>query len=121
MSVGYFHSLAVKTDGTAWAWGINSAGQLGDGTTTNLSTPVRVTDLTNGTAVSAGYYHSMALKSGATPFVSAEIVRALSIGGGLATASSEEAGRLAVTLSGGVGIADAVLIARKVAGLEANP
>jgi len=32
----------VETDGTLWAMGINNYGQLGDGTTTNLSTPVQV-------------------------------------------------------------------------------
>jgi len=32
----------VKSDGTVWAWGYNSAGELGDGTTTNRSTPVQV-------------------------------------------------------------------------------
>jgi alpha-tubulin suppressor-like RCC1 family protein len=28
------HSLALKRDGTVWAWGNNQYGQLGDGTTT---------------------------------------------------------------------------------------
>ncbi|MBI4947670.1 MAG: VCBS repeat-containing protein [Bacteroidetes bacterium] len=36
------HSLATKSDGTSWAWGINDIGQLGDGTTTNRNTPVQV-------------------------------------------------------------------------------
>jgi alpha-tubulin suppressor-like RCC1 family protein len=31
---------AIKTDGTLWVWGINSSGRLGDGTTTNKSSPV---------------------------------------------------------------------------------
>ena len=34
VAAGYYHSLAVKTDGTVWAWGDNDYGQLGDGTTT---------------------------------------------------------------------------------------
>ena len=36
---GLSHSLALKSDGTVWAWGYNSSGQLGDGTTTNRTTP----------------------------------------------------------------------------------
>lgn len=29
---GYHHTVALKEDGTLWAWGNNSSGQLGDGT-----------------------------------------------------------------------------------------
>ena len=39
---GYDHSLAIRGDGTVWAWGFNNHGQLGDGTTTNRATPVPV-------------------------------------------------------------------------------
>ena len=39
VSAGGDHTVAVKTDGTLWAWGDNNYGQLGDGTTTNQSTP----------------------------------------------------------------------------------
>ena len=34
---------ATTTDGHAYAWGINNAGQVGDGTTTNRAVPTRVT------------------------------------------------------------------------------
>jgi len=55
------HSLAVKQDGTAWTWGWNAYGQLGDGSTTNRLAPVRVTRLTEVTATAGGAEHSLAL------------------------------------------------------------
>jgi alpha-tubulin suppressor-like RCC1 family protein len=44
ISAGWGHSLAVKTDGSLWAWGQNGFGQLGDGTTKNRSAPVKIMD-----------------------------------------------------------------------------
>jgi hypothetical protein len=35
VAAGCYHSLAVRSDGTVWAWGYNSSGQLGDGTTSH--------------------------------------------------------------------------------------
>ncbi|GIO15225.1 hypothetical protein J19TS2_47800 [Cohnella xylanilytica] len=63
--IGY-HTLAVKEDGTVWAWGLNSSGELGDGTTTQRETPIQVPGLTGVKAVSAGGYHSLALKEDGT-------------------------------------------------------
>ena len=42
VSAGGTHSLAVGSDGNAYAWGWNKGGELGDGTTTERHTPVRV-------------------------------------------------------------------------------
>jgi len=42
VAAGSDHTVALKTDGTVWAWGRNSYGQLGDGTTTDSYTPVQV-------------------------------------------------------------------------------
>jgi len=40
------NASAIKTDGTLWAWGRNSSGQLGQGDTTATSSPVQVGSLT---------------------------------------------------------------------------
>ena len=66
VSGGVGHSLALRADGTVWAWGWNIAGQLGDGTTIQRLTPVQVPGLTGVVAVAAGAYHSLALKSDGT-------------------------------------------------------
>lgn len=43
ISVGYNSTAcAVLDDGSPWCWGINNRGQLGDGTTMDRNTPVRV-------------------------------------------------------------------------------
>ncbi|MGE4461877.1 MAG: cadherin domain-containing protein [Arcobacter sp.] len=42
VATGYNHTIALKNDGTVWTFGKNDKGQLGDGTTTNQSTPVKV-------------------------------------------------------------------------------
>jgi alpha-tubulin suppressor-like RCC1 family protein len=60
------HSMALKADGTVWAWGSNLYGALGNGNTTNTNTPGQVLLLSNITAISAGGWHSVALKSDST-------------------------------------------------------
>ncbi|MGI9103823.1 MAG: Ig-like domain repeat protein [Terriglobales bacterium] len=66
IAAGANHSVAVRSDGTVWAWGSNSYGQLGDGTTTDRSIPVQVTGLSDVIAVAAGNFHTLALKSDGT-------------------------------------------------------
>jgi alpha-tubulin suppressor-like RCC1 family protein len=66
ISAGNYHSLALKGDGTIWAWGYNDYGVLGDGTSTQQTTPVQVSGLTGVTAIVAGGYHSLALESDGT-------------------------------------------------------
>jgi len=45
--VGYYHTCALKRDGTVWCWGSNLYGQLGIGeyTLANKPTPVQVVNL----------------------------------------------------------------------------
>jgi alpha-tubulin suppressor-like RCC1 family protein len=57
---------APQSAGTAFAWGSNTYGQLGNGTTTNSSTPVQVSSLGGVVAIVGGSIHSLALKSDGT-------------------------------------------------------
>lgn len=66
ISGGGSHSLALKSNGTVWAWGNNVAGQLGDGTNTNHYTPAQVIGLSEVTAIAAGYDHCLALRNDGT-------------------------------------------------------
>ncbi|HXA43248.1 MAG TPA: fibronectin type III domain-containing protein [Candidatus Solibacter sp.] len=65
ISAGGYHTLALKADGTVWAWGQNTYGQLGapTATTSNSNTPILVAGTANITAVASGFYHSLALNS----------------------------------------------------------
>ena len=60
IAAGGYHSLALFSDGSLYAWGDNEYGQLGDGTNTNRNIPVMIG--TGFTAISAGDSHSLALK-----------------------------------------------------------
>ncbi|MBJ6723793.1 RCC1 domain-containing protein [Geomesophilobacter sediminis] len=60
------HSVALKGDGTVWAWGNNAAGQLGNGTTSDSAYPVQVTGLVHVKAIAAGKSHVVALKENGT-------------------------------------------------------
>jgi alpha-tubulin suppressor-like RCC1 family protein len=67
VSAGGFHSLGVRANGTAWAWGINSSGQLGDGTVASRLSPVSVVGgFTDWVQVSAGNYHSLGVRANGT-------------------------------------------------------
>ena len=66
IEAGNSHTIALKSDGTVWAWGSNSDGQLGDGTYTDRKTPVQVIDLIDVTDIAGGGDHTIALVSGST-------------------------------------------------------
>ena len=54
------HALAIKSNGTLWAWGYNIYGQVGDGTTVNKSSPIQI-GTSSWTAIGAGSGHSLAI------------------------------------------------------------
>ena len=66
IAAGNTHGLAVKNDGTAWAWGYNNEGQVGNNTTTNQFTPVQMTGVAGASKVAGGVLHSLVLKSDGT-------------------------------------------------------
>jgi len=63
VSAGDAHSLFLRNDGTVWACGDNTYGQLGDGTNISRTIPVQVSGLTNIIAIAAGGSHSLFLGS----------------------------------------------------------
>jgi len=62
---GYFHSVALKNDGTVWAWGVNEDGELGNGGTTDSDVPVQVSGLSSITSIKTAIqaFHNVAVKS----------------------------------------------------------
>ena len=69
LSCGQFHSLALRNDGTVWAWGHNNFGQIGNDTITESAPPTQALGLTNITAVSACFTQNAALKEDGTVWV----------------------------------------------------
>jgi alpha-tubulin suppressor-like RCC1 family protein len=65
-SKGGYHTLATKTNGTLWGWGNNGSSQLGDGTTTNKTTPTQIGSATNWLSVDAGVGFTLAIKTTGT-------------------------------------------------------
>ena len=65
LSTGYSHTCAVASGGQAYCWGDNNNGRLGNGSTTDSTTPVAVTQGgVTFASIRVGYYHSCALTSG---------------------------------------------------------
>jgi alpha-tubulin suppressor-like RCC1 family protein len=68
VSAGNGHGMALKTDGTLWAWGRNDCGQLGNGTISVYPnpSPVQIGTDTDWAFISAGHWHSTAIKTNGT-------------------------------------------------------
>lgn len=63
---GEHENYALRSDGTVWSWGGNFAGQLGNGTYTNTTSPVQVSGLVSVTALGGRGYHTLAIRSDGT-------------------------------------------------------
>lgn len=61
VAAGQYHTLAVTTDGKLYAWGNNTFGQLGDGTTENKNIPTQIGESMDWAKVSASYNHSIGI------------------------------------------------------------
>lgn len=60
IAAGTSHTLVATTDGRLWGWGLNSSGQVGDGSSTLRTSPVLVSSLTGVTKLAAGSAHTLA-------------------------------------------------------------
>jgi hypothetical protein len=67
LSAGADHSLGIRANGTAWGWGVNGSGRLGDDTTTAKSSPVSVIGgFTDWVQLSAGDGHNLGVRANGT-------------------------------------------------------
>jgi alpha-tubulin suppressor-like RCC1 family protein len=62
-AAGMYHVLALKANGTLWAWGYNFDGQLGIGNRTSTNVPTQVGSATDWVAISAGGYASHGIRA----------------------------------------------------------
>src|SRR5438128_2213736 len=63
VSAGDIHALALRSDGTVWAWGTNRIGELGLGGTLLTPFPMHISRLSNMVGIAAGPLHSVTVQS----------------------------------------------------------
>ena len=66
LTAGYRHTCGVSTDGTAWCWGSNSSGQLGNGTPFDSAFPVQVGTAATWATLAAGDHHTCGVRTDGT-------------------------------------------------------
>lgn len=70
VACGRYHTVAIKTDGTLWAWGYNKYGQLGLGDNRDRNLPAQVGVATDWAMIACGNYHTIAIKKNGTLWAS---------------------------------------------------
>ena len=80
VETGHNHTVVLKSNGTVWTFGLNSDGQLGDGTTTLRRSPVQVSGITDAVGIAAGRDMTYAIR-----------VRRPAVGAGVATTRASSA------------------------------
>lgn len=68
VATGQGQTCALADDGTAYCWGLNAAGQLGDGTTTYRLTPTPVSGDLKFSMIAAGQQHTCGITLDAKPY-----------------------------------------------------
>jgi alpha-tubulin suppressor-like RCC1 family protein len=66
VAAGRHFTIAVKTDGTLWAWGRNNFGQLGTGNSADSNFPVQIGNENVWEEIACGFEHAAAIKSDGT-------------------------------------------------------
>jgi alpha-tubulin suppressor-like RCC1 family protein len=66
LSAGELHTVALRTNGSLWSWGLNNRGALGDGTFTTTNAPQPIATSATWSTVAAGFDYTLALQSNQT-------------------------------------------------------
>jgi alpha-tubulin suppressor-like RCC1 family protein len=66
VTFGYYHTLALKDDGTLWGWGYNGDYELGLNDTDQRNSPTQIGTDTDWDEIAGGYDHSLAIKTDGT-------------------------------------------------------
>ena len=66
ISASSAHTLAIKIDGTLWAWGSNQQGKLGNRSMTSSYVPIQIGTDSDWKAITGGLHYSVALKNNGT-------------------------------------------------------
>jgi alpha-tubulin suppressor-like RCC1 family protein len=100
VAAGNNDSFALRSDGTVWAWGANTVGQLGDGTSTDRILPTKVPGVAGVKAIAAGQTATFAIRADGSVVVwgdNAHGLLGIGMAGGFRTNSAPVPGLTGVT------------------------